>query len=41
MLDYEVIVKDPADDIGRHIRKEGWTQADLEEILSLIRESLG
>ena len=40
MLDYEVIVKDPTDNIGRHIRKQGWTQQDLEEMLSLLRESL-
>ena len=40
MLDYEVIVKDPTDNIGKHIREMGWTQDDLEEILSLLRESL-
>ena len=40
MLDYEVIVKDPTDNIGKHMRADGWTQQDLEEMLSLLQESL-
>ena len=40
LLDYEAIASDPKDRMGIHLRKEGWSQSDIEEMVSLIRESL-